>query len=140
MNISLVSSIDASTERIRREVVPFAIDSLKRPYPANGALYKASLAQLRGSGFYQPDENVVMLISFDPCSCGVPKGHCGGGCESCYYNPLVGLLDPYSDNGPFVITRRETVNALLDTIGLLAAANKAALLRAGSAVEPPIDD
>jgi len=76
-----------------------------------------------------------MSISFDPKTCGMPIEYCNVECGECCHNPLVGLLDPYITESPFVITCRDTIDLLLDVIDLLAKANKNALLTEKGAAE-----
>ena len=136
MNISLISSIDKSSKRLRWKIIPLAIDSLKNTFFIDYAARDTVVSKLRGRGYISSDENVVMSISFDPKSCGMPFSYCPEGCcDRCYHNPLNGLLDPWLSDGPFVITRKDTINLLLDVIDLLAKANTNALLLEKGAVE-----
>ena len=106
-----------------------AIESLKGADYIDYAFRESIISRLWGRGYYSPGENVVMSISFDPKTCGIPIDYCAGECGACCHNPLVGLLDPYLTESPFVITCRDTIDTLLDVISLLAIANKNALLR-----------
>jgi len=137
MEISLISSVDkSSTERIRRKIIPLAISSLKETNYIDYALRESILSRLRGRGYYSSDEHVIMSISFDPKTCGMPIEYCICDCNDCRHNPLTGLLDPYLTESPFVITCMDTIDTLLDVISLLANANKNALLREKGAAEP----
>jgi len=104
-----------------------AILSLKNTDRVGKMLRKYILSKLCGQGFYSPDENVILSISYDPKTCGIPKENCCGDCIGCYNNPLTHLLCDYSSEGPFVITRRDTIKTLLDVIELLASANSSSL-------------
>ena len=103
------------------------MESLKEADYIDYSFRKSLISNLRDMGHSEPGENVVMLLSFDPKSCVTPKEHCSGDCNGCSYNPVENLLFPYS-GGPLVITGRDTVSLLLDSISLLANANKNALL------------
>jgi len=127
MEITLVALNDSITRHLRNRVIPLAIESLKDTNHIDYALRESVISKLRGRGYKSSDENVVMSISLDPKTCGIPIGNCSGDCNGCFHNPLMGLLEPY--DGPVVLTSRGTITLLLDVISLLANANKNALLR-----------
>jgi hypothetical protein len=129
MVISLISSIDASTCRIKRDIIPLAIDLLEKDFFIDNASRKAVLSKLYGKGYYSSDENVVMLISYDPKTCAIPKEYCNGDCKNCFYNPITGLFDPYLPETPLVITSHKTIDVLLEIISFLIKAFKIALQR-----------
>ena len=127
MNISFVASLEKSTYQLKQEVIPLTMESLKEANYIDYSFRKSLISNLRGMRHSEPGENVVMLLSFDPKSCDTPKEYCSGDCNGCDYNPVENLFFPYS-SGPLVITGRDTVSLLLDSISLLANANKNALL------------
>jgi hypothetical protein len=135
MNMSLIASIDDSTRYLKRKIIPLALESLKEAHYVDYAFQASIIARLRGRGYYAPDENVVMSLTFDPKSCGIPFEYCSGDCKGCCHNPLEGLLDPYFTENQFVITCRDTIDTLLDVISLLARANNTSLLREKCAAE-----
>ena len=126
MHISIISSTDKSTKRINEKVFPLALESLKESNYKDIARRYSIFSKLQSNGYYSSDENVVMSISFDPKSCGMPLDYCNGDCSDCMFNPLVGLLDPHvtENKRGYVITRNETIDTLLDVIILLAKASK----------------
>ena len=130
MNISLVAAKDGkTTDRIINQVIPLALETLDKVRFVDFAMCESVKSKLRGRGYYSSEDNVIMTISFDPKSCGVPNEYCNGDCNDCIYNPIIGMLDPYANEGPVVITCRNTIDLLLDVIILLVNANKNALLR-----------
>ena len=129
MNISIISSIAESSERMNGKVFPFAIATLQKSAFKEGSR-DFRILKLQDGGYFSSDENVVLSISFDPKKCGIPFEYCSGSCDDCCYNPLPVLFGPYrkEDDCQFVITRRDTLDALLDTISALALANRNTLL------------
>ena len=129
MDISLIASIDGSTNIINGKVFPLAIESLKTTN-IDDTFNGFKLSKLRNRGYLSSRENIVLKIAFDPKSCGIPIGHCIGNCSDCDYNPIPHLIDPNSaiPDRQFVITNRDTVNTLLETIIVLANAIKGNLL------------
>jgi len=140
MNISILSTIDKSTDRIKKKVIPLVINSLKDTNHVDYTFRESVISKLQGKGYLSPGENVVMSISLDPKQCGIPLEYCRAECKGCNYNPLTSLLDYYSTDSPFVITCRETIDLLLDSIILLAKANKNALLREKCTAELVLND
>jgi hypothetical protein len=77
MNISLIASVDKpTTERIKRKVIPLAIESLKENNYIDYALRESTISRFRSRGFYSSAEHVVMSVSFDPKTCGMPIEYC----------------------------------------------------------------
>lgn len=120
MNISLLSTIDGSTFHMRNKVIPMAIEALEEDSPVDLAPHESTLSRLRSKGFYSSDEHVILSISFDPKTCGIPMEYCGGDCIGCNHNPLTSLLNPYIAGTQYIITRKDTIDTMLDTITLLA--------------------
>ena len=129
MDISLIASIDASTNIINGKVFPLAIEALKSAH-IDDTFNGFKLSKLRSRGYLSSRENIVLMLTFDPKSCGIPIGYCPGNCSECDYNPIPHLVDPYSaiPDRQFIITNRDTVNTLLETIIVLANAIKGNLL------------
>jgi len=128
--ISVTSSLDESYRRMRGLVFPLAIGSLKESGFIDASYRDLVVSRIRGREFYAHEDNIVMSISFDPKSCGIPIEYCNVECNSCCHNPLGGLLVPFQDEDrdrQLVITNRETIEAMLDVIALLANALKGAL-------------
>ena len=130
MSIPIIAAIDSTTKQINERVFPLAINSLEKLRSSDTSRVQA-LSKLQRRGYYSRGENVVLSISFDPKSCGLPIEHCCGNCGECFYNPLLDLFNPYSEEGDkqFVITCRDTINTLLDVIAILANASKNSLQR-----------
>ena len=129
MNISIISSIDESSERMHGKVFPFAIAALQKSAFMEGSRdYR--ILKLQDSGYFSSDENVVLSISFDPKKCGIPFEYYSGSCNDSCYNPLPVLFGPFRKESDcqFVNTRRDTLDALLDAIAALALANRNTLL------------
>ena len=124
MNISLLSSIDESTILMRRKVIPLAMEALEETTFVDHATRESVLSRLRCIGFYSSDEHVIMSISYDPKTCGIPREYCSGDCIGCNHNPLTGLLYPYMTGTQYVITNKDTIDTMLDAIALLARATK----------------
>ena len=124
MNISLLSSIDGSTVLMRNKVIPLVIEALKEKPAVDHVPRESVLSRLRSNGFYSPDEHVILSILFDPKTCGIPMEYCGGDCSGCSHNPLTGLLNPYNAGTQYIITRKDTIDTMLDTIALLARTTK----------------
>ena len=124
MNISLLSSIDGSTIRMRRKVIPLVIEALKETSLVDHTSRETILSRLRSKGFYSPDEHVIMSISYDPKTCGIPREYCSGDCVGCNHNPLTGLLYPNTSRTQYVITCKDTVDTMLDAIALLVRTTK----------------
>jgi hypothetical protein len=136
MNISILTAIDKSTsDRIKRKVIPLAIESLEKTDYVDYALRESVISKLRGREYHSKSEHAVMSISFDPKTCDMPKEYCSGDCAGCHYNPLKDMLDPHLDESAYVITCRGTIATMLDTISLLARANCNALLREKAEIE-----
>ena len=129
MDISLIASIDDSTNIINGKVLPLAINALKTAN-IDDTFNGFKLSKLRSRGYLSSRENIVLSVTFDPKSCGIPIGHCSGDCSDCSYNPIPHLIDPNSaiPDRQFVITNRDTINTLLETIIVLANAIKGNLL------------
>ena len=134
MNISLIASIDDSTCRIRWKIIPLLLDSMEKTNCSDYTFRKSVLARFNDCGrdHYPYYNHLIMSIRFDPKTCDMPITYCSGSagdCTKCSYNPLTGFLDPQFSESTFIITRRETIDALLDAVELLAKTNKTALLR-----------
>jgi hypothetical protein len=129
MEISLIAALDDSTGFINGKIFPLAIEALK-PVNIDNTVNGFKLSRLRSRGYLSSRENIVLKVTFDSKSCRIPFEHCPGSCSDCVYNPIPHLLDPHSDehSRQFVITGRDTINTLLDTIAMLAIANKGSLL------------
>ena len=130
MNISLTSSMDEASRRMRNTVFPLVIDALKNSSLSDRSYRDYVISRIQGSEFYADDENIVMSVSFDPKSCGIPISHCCTDCDDCFHNPLRALLDPFigaERERKYVITDRNSINAMLDVIALLANALKGSL-------------
>jgi hypothetical protein len=145
MDISLLSSVDDSTYRFRKKVIPLAVDSLKDTNYIEYVHRESVLSRVRSkgccsSGEFLPDEHIVMAVSLDPKKCKVPREYCRAECRGCNYNPLTGLLDHYSTESPFVIASRDTIDLLLDCIVLLAKANKNAIRQGKCSSELILND
>jgi len=128
--ISVTSSLDESYRRMRDSVFPLAIGSLKESGFIDASCRDHVVSRIRSREFYAHDDNIVMSISFDPKSCGIPIDYCNVECDSCCHNPLSGLLVPFQDEErerQLVITSRNTIEAMLDVIALLANALKGSL-------------
>ena len=131
MTISVTSSMDEASRRMRGAVFPLAIESLKKSRLCDPSYRDYIVSKIRGSEFYAHDDNIVMSISFDPKSCGIPISHCNTDCDTCCHNPLLALLDPLPGDDrerKLVITDRSSINVMLDVIALLANALKGCLL------------
>jgi hypothetical protein len=131
LTISVTSSMDESSRRMRGTVFPLAIDALKKSSFCDPSYRDYIISKIRGSEFYAHDDNIVMSIAFDPKSCGIPISHCSTECDTCCHNLLTGLLDPLTGDARdrhLVITDRNSINAMLDVIALLANALKGSLL------------
>jgi hypothetical protein len=131
LTISVTSSMDESSRRMRGSVFPLAIGALKKSRLCDPSYRDFVISKIRGSEFYAHDDNIVMSISFDPKSCGIPISHCNVECDTCCHNPLTGLLDPLTGDDrerQLVITDRNSINAMLDVIAMLATALKGNLL------------
>jgi len=123
--------MDESSRRMRGAVFPLAIESLGKSRLFDPSYRDFVISKIRGSEFYAHDGNIVMSISFDPKSCGIPISHCSTECDTCCHNPLLALLDPLAGDDrehQLVITGRNSINAMLDVIALLANALKCSLL------------
>jgi hypothetical protein len=94
---------------------------------------KRVISKLRGNRIYiDGEDDVDLLLSFDPKSCTMPYSLCCCVCEECIYNPLSAMLEPYTEemeNFTFVISRQDIIDTLFDTINLLAKAFKMITLR-----------
>jgi len=122
--------MDESSRRMRGVVFPLAIDSLKKSRSCDPSYRDYIFSKLRCSEFYAYDDNIVLSISFDPKSCGIPISHCNTECNACCHNPLLALLDPLSGGDrerQLVITNRNSINSMLDVIAMLANALKGCL-------------
>ena len=131
MTISVTSSMDESSRRMRGTVFPLAIEALKNSSFCDTSYRDFVISKIRGSEYYAHDDNIVMSIAFDPKSCGIPISHCNTECDICCHNPLTGLLDPVTGDErerQLVIMGRSTINAMLDVIALLAGTLKGSLL------------
>jgi hypothetical protein len=129
MNISLLAVIDEATKRINGKVFPLAAEALAQAL-LNGPFFPKHLFPRFYDRGYDPfDDNLIIKISFDSTSCGIPKSNCCGSCGGCFYNPLPTLFKPYMNDKPrnYVITGSDTVNTMLDTIEMLTKVNKARL-------------
>ena len=130
MVISVTSSMDESCRRMRGSVFPLAIGALKESGSIDASHRDHVVSRIRSREFYAHEDNIVMSISFDPKSCGIPIEYCNVECGSCCYNPLRGLLVPFQDEDrerQLVITNRSTIEAMLDVIALLANTLKGSL-------------
>jgi len=82
---------------------------------------------------YPNYQNVLLSLSFNAETCGMPIGVCPGNsfdlCKDCGFNPLTALLDSQLSSSSCVITDRRTIELLFDIIDLLIKANKYALIR-----------
>jgi hypothetical protein len=118
MNISVVSSVDESSRRLNSKVIPLALEALQGASMVDYSERESVMSRLRGMGHYASDgdlaKHVVLSLSFDPKTCGIPMDHCRAECGGCNYNPLTGLFDPYLARTPLVVTSRDTIDALLD--------------------------
>ena len=131
MTISVTSSMDESSRRMRGTVFPLAIEALNKSNFCDPSYRDYIISKIRGSEFYAHDDNIVMSIAFDPKSCGIPISHCDTECDICCHNPLLALLLPLTGDDrerQLVITDRASINAMLDVIALLANALKGSLL------------
>jgi hypothetical protein len=132
LEFTINASNDETTRRIRADVLPFAAKSLENTRFVDYMFRKSVLSKISDSkGYYEPMEHIVLTLSFDTRTCGVPISHCNGhdNCDDCYYNPLIHLFDPYVYGEPLVVTSRYTINALLDTITILTKANTNSLFQ-----------
>jgi hypothetical protein len=125
MQLPLNASVDAAIRGKKYEVLPFAMEILKHDSSADGKCRKKLVSKLIGNGLYMVEEDLDLLLSFDPKSCRIPHSYCCANCEECPYNPLDVVLIPYTEEKEdftFVITRQDIIDALLDTINMLAKA------------------
>ena len=130
MDISVIAAIDETTKRIEGKIFPLAVESLNHARFSDPFFRKYLFPRFYERGYDPVDDNLIIKISFDPKSCGIPLSHCCGSCGDCSHNPLPALFEPYMNSAPrdYVITGSDTVNTLLDTIVLLAKLCKDRLL------------
>jgi len=142
INISLLATKDGSASMLQNVVRPLAIRALEGVSSLGHEEHKTILSMLRRRQYIPFDQDVVLSLSYDPKSCGIPIGLCQGNCfelcKGCLYNPLSALLDPQMSGGSCVITDRHTIDLLLDTICVLAKANQNNLIRASDIGEMEI--
>jgi hypothetical protein len=132
MQIPLSASIDKVTRAKSKKVIPYAIDVLKKnyyfEYVTGKEFYsiKESVRRKIISRLYDcyshegQEQDVDLLLYFDPRSCTVPFSDCCTNCWECCYNPLESMLIPSELQNPdIVITRQDIIHTLLDTIDLL---------------------
>jgi hypothetical protein len=130
MRISLLSHVNGTTYRIKDKVLPLVVESLENTNYVDYAYRKSLISKLQDKGYFSPGEHVVMSISIDPKKCKIPFEYCSADCnDGCDYNPLKSLYKYHLDERQFVITHQDTIDLLLDSIILLAKANKNALMR-----------
>jgi len=133
MNISLLVSNDMYSHKIRDNIFPLAIKALEGITSLDYESHKTLLSKLKYKIDYPHEQNVLLSLSFDAKTCGMPIGVCPGNsfdlCKDCCYNPLTALLDPQLSSSSCVITDRRTIELLFDIINLLIKANKYALIR-----------
>jgi len=115
---------------MRGSLFPLSIGALKKSESIDASCRDHVIPRIRGREFYAHEDNIVLSISFDPKSCGIPIDYCNAECDSCCHNPLRGLLVPFQDEEcerQLVITSRNTIEAMLDVVALLTNALKGSL-------------
>ena len=129
MDISLLAVIDETTKRIDGRVFPLAVEALNKARVNDHSFRKCLFPRFYSREYDPFDDNLILKISFDPTSCGIPISSCCGRCGECSHNPLYALFEPYMNTKPrnYVITGSDTINTMLDTIELLANINKGGL-------------
>jgi hypothetical protein len=138
-NIPLLVLKDDSGRKFNNYIIPLAISALEKTFTLDFKSHKTLLTRLRKWSDPLYGQKVILSLSFDPKTCGMPIAHCPGNsfdlCKGCMYNPLTALLDSQFNGGSCVITDRDTVDMLLNVIELLAKANQYVIMRQSVAVD-----
>ena len=125
MKLPLNALVDTVIRRKKRSIIPLISQLLEKAPSIEGAHRESVIAKLRGTGFSLIEDDIDLLLSFDPKSCTIPNEYCDSNCNECFYNPLKVLLEPYMiGDVTFIITRQDMIAALLDSIELLIKACK----------------
>jgi hypothetical protein len=129
VDISLLAVIDETTKRIEGKVFPLAVEALDQARRNDAFFQKYLFPRFYNRGYDPLCDNLILKISFDSTSCGIPISHCCGRCADCSHNPLPVLFEPYMNTKPrnYVITGSDMVSSMLDTIEMLTKLNKARL-------------
>ena len=117
--------LNASVDKMMRQKKQNIIKMISEAGTYDDTSRRNVIARLRGAGFYMFEDDIDLLLAFDPKSCTIPYTYCNGICSECHNDPLAAFLEPYSVINPtFILTRRDILDALLDSIDMLARACK----------------
>jgi len=125
MKLPLKASVDTAMRERKRSIIPVLAKLREIVYPVDRESCESVTAKLSGTGFYLLEDEIDLLLSFDPKTCTIPYEYCNGYCNECIYDPLKALFAPNTMGDPtFIITRQDIMEALFDSIELVIKAFK----------------
>jgi len=125
--LPLIASVDVEMRDRKTSIISFLAKLQEVIYPVNCESCESVTAKLRGIGLNLLEDEIDLLLSFDPKTCTIPFTYCNGYCGECCYDPLKALLEPYTftiEHPKFIITRQDIIKALFDSIEMLINACK----------------